>query len=180
MLSVWCIQLKSIIRACTELKYQEEDIYQLNSVDISRVLRQLNENNNRLIDQKSENSSSSAPSTPSPSPVVTSTGATEPEANLKPVALFASAGSCQLFRVPRQLGIPSVVSSTEASNTLPSLTSVNNDGERVHRLDHAYTAQSKDGSLRPSSVVVVLKSGSEVIDRAVGSGNTEAGSTLAR
>jgi hypothetical protein len=152
------LQLKSIILACTELKYQEEDIYQLSSVDISRVLRQLNENNNRLIDQKGETSNPSAPSTPSPSQVATTTG-TESETNGKPVTLFASTGNCQLFRVPRQLGNSSVVSSTDTLFTLPvSTTSANNSSEKVHRIDHAYSTQTEGGgSLQTSSVVVVVK-----------------------
>jgi len=46
-------QLKSIILAYTELKYQQQDIYQISSADIGRVLRELNENNNRLLEPKS-------------------------------------------------------------------------------------------------------------------------------
>ena len=155
-------QLKSIILACTELKYQQEqqDIYQLSATHISRLLRQLNENNNRLFDQKPDQKSEPAPVMVAPpaqavaAAAVTTTMAT-------PMPLLSSPIRCQLVGVPVQ----SHLLPRQPISAVAEVTSNVNVGDRTHQVDHAYSVLPAEGPLRvpvagvkdKATVVVVLR-----------------------
>jgi hypothetical protein len=137
-------QLKSIILAYTELKYHQQDIYQISSAEIGRVLRELNENNNRLLDHKSTNPPAVVPPPPS---------ATALLSTATPTVLTVSPVRYQLVSVP--------VTATSITTTTQQLP------RNVVKLplDHDYSVQR--GALRvagdgcsadkTTSVVVVLK-----------------------
>ena len=153
-------QLKSIILACTELKYQQEqqDIYQLSATHISRLLRQLNENNNRLFDQKPDQKSEPAtvmvapPAQAVAAAAVTTTMAT-------PMPLLSSPIRCQLVGVPVQ----SHLLPRQPISAVAEVTSNVNVGDRTHQVDHAYSVLPAEGPLRvagvkdKATVVVVLR-----------------------
>ncbi len=150
-------QLKSIILAYTELKYHQQDIYQISSAEIGRVLRELNENNNRLLDHKSTNPPAVVP----PPPSVTALLSTA-----TPTVLTVSPVRYQLVSLP--------VSATSISTTQqqPRIV-VSSSAEVKLPLDHDYSVQR--GALRvvagegradkTTSVVVVLKE--DVITRGI-------------
>ncbi len=162
-------QLKSIILAYTELKYHQQDIYQISSAEIGRVLRELNENNNRLLDHKSTNPPAVVPFPPPP-PSVTALLSTA-----TPTMLTVSPVRYQLVSVP-----VTATSITTATQQQPR-TVVSASAEVKLPLDHDYSVQR--GTLRvvagagsadkTTSVVVVLKE--DVITRGINVSSALAG-----
>jgi hypothetical protein len=161
-------QLKSIILAYTELKYHQQDIYQISSAEIGRVLRELNENNNRLLDHKSTNPPAVVPPPPPP-PSVTALLSTA-----TPTVLTVSPVRYQLVSVP--------VTATSVTTTLQQLRSVVSASAEVKLpLDHDYSVQrgalrvvAGEGSAdKTTSVVVVLKE--DVITRGINVSSALAG-----
>jgi hypothetical protein len=144
------LQLKSIILVYTELKYHQQDIYQISSAEIGRVLRELNENNNRLLDHKSTHPPAVVP----PPPSVTALLSTA-----TPTVLTVSPVRYQLVSVP-----VTATSITTTTQQQPR-TVVTASTEVKLPLDHDYSVQR--GALRvagegssadkTTSVVVVLK-----------------------
>ncbi len=150
-------QLKSIILAYTELKYHQQDIYQISSAEIGRVLRELNENNNRLLDHKSTN----------PPPVVPPPPVTALLSTATPTVLTVSPVRYQLVSVP-----VTATSITTTAQQQPRIV-VSASAEVKLPLDHDYSAQrgalrvvaGEGGADKTTSVVVVLKE--DVITRGI-------------
>ncbi len=142
-------QLKSIILAYTELKYHQQDIYQISSAEIGRVLRELNENNNRLLDHKSTNPPAVVP----PPPSVT--------------ALLSTATPTVLTAPVRYqlVSVPVTATSVTTTQQQPRIVVVSSSAEVKLPLDHDYSVQREalrvvagEGSAdKTTSVVVVLK-----------------------
>ncbi len=152
-------QLKSIILAYTELKYHQQDIYQISSAEIGRVLRELNENNNRLLDHKSTNPPAVVQSPPS---------ATALLSTATPTVLTVSPVRYQLVSVPVTA---TPITSTTTQQQLRSV--VSTSAEVKLPLDHDYSVQrgalrvvaGEGGADKTTSVVVVLKE--DVITRGI-------------
>ncbi len=151
-------QLKSIILAYTELKYHQQDIYSISSAEIGRVLRELNENNNRLLDHKSTNSPAVVPPPPS---------ATALLSTATPTVLTVSPVRYQLVSVP-----VTATSITTTSQQQPRIV-LSSSAEVKLPLDHDYSVQrgalrvvaGEGGADKTTSVVVVLKE--DVIARGI-------------
>ncbi len=160
-------QLKSIILAYTELKYHQQDIYQISSAEIGRVLRELNENNNRLLDHKS---------THPPAVVPPPSSVTALLSTATPTVLTVSPVRYQLVSV--------TVTATPITTTTQQQprTVVSASAEVKLPLDHDYSVQrgalrvvAGDGSAadKTTSVVVVLKE--DVITRGINVSSVLAG-----
>jgi hypothetical protein len=151
-------QLKSIILAYTELKYHQQDFYQISSAEIGRVLRELNENNNRLLDHKSTNPPPVVP----PPPSVTALLSTA-----TPTVLTVSPVRYQLVSLP--VTATSIATTTQQQPRIV----VSASAEVKLPLDHDYSVQrgalrvvAGEGSAdKTTSVVVVLKE--DVITRGI-------------
>jgi hypothetical protein len=162
-------QLKSIILAYTELKYHQQDIYQISSAEIGRILRELNENNNRLLDHKSTNPPAVVPPPPPPP------SATALLSTATPTVLTVSPVRYQLVSVP-----VTATSITTTTQQQPRIV-VSASAEVKLPLDHDYSVQR--GALRvvagegradnTTSVVVVLKE--DVITRGINVSSVLAG-----